>query len=67
MDMNGKIANPTHLVLQHLLVPPITIRPSVAMDASQGRYVIFALTARTHAAPTAHGMARHDTDGDRPG
>lgn len=36
MDMNGKIANPTHLVLQHLLVPPITIRPSVAMDASQG-------------------------------
>ncbi len=65
MDMNGKIANPTHLVLQHLLVPPITIRPSVAMDASQGRYVTYALTARTHTPHTPH-TTRHDTRGDRP-
>lgn len=39
MDMNPKIAKPEHLIMKHLLVPPVTIRPSVAMDASQGRYV----------------------------
>jgi DNA-directed RNA polymerase beta' subunit len=64
MDMNGKIANPTHLVLQHLLVPPITIRPSVAMDASQGRYVNCSDRTHTH---RTHRTARHDTHGDRPG
>ncbi len=37
--MNPLFAKPEHLILQHLLVPPIPIRPSVAMDASQGRCV----------------------------
>lgn len=36
MDMDPKIGRPERLILTHILVPPVCIRPSVAMDASLG-------------------------------
>lgn len=39
LDMNPKNGRPERMLLTHLLVPPVSIRPSVCMDASQGRCV----------------------------
>ena len=31
--MNGRLARPENLIVTHVLVPPVCIRPSVPMDA----------------------------------
>ncbi|KAL6060056.1 DNA-directed RNA polymerase subunit [Balamuthia mandrillaris] len=36
IDIHPDISRPEDMILQYLLVPPVCIRPSVAMDASQG-------------------------------
>eukprot|EP01113_Clastostelium_recurvatum_P040668 TRINITY_DN6343_c0_g1_i1.p1 TRINITY_DN6343_c0_g1~~TRINITY_DN6343_c0_g1_i1.p1 ORF type:complete len:1395 (-),score=348.95 TRINITY_DN6343_c0_g1_i1:174-4358(-) len=36
MDLNPIFGRPENLVLSHILVPPVCIRPSVMMDSAQG-------------------------------
>lgn len=42
LDMNPKVGRPERMLITHLLVPPVCIRPSVVMDA-QGRYCLLCL------------------------